>query len=195
MLARTTHPLSDLAASIREGCPAITSSLYTPREWSSAAWAAHDDDDWSDLEHMVAQDNAPGNYCAEDDRADHLYELRCEREMERREIREVVTSFVNAKLNPPRSPEGYARPRIVTVDIETPGVNWVDADVRRVSDAGVEIFFYNKCRLCPWSDVRQITVASRDKDGNRTSSRRYEARPTAHADYQRGIREDLGRGL
>jgi hypothetical protein len=62
MLARTTHPLSDLAASIREGCPAITSSLYTPREWSSAAWAAHDDEDWSDLEHMVAKVATPGDY-------------------------------------------------------------------------------------------------------------------------------------
>lgn len=83
------------------------------------------------------------------------------------ELIELLAPFAGAKLNRPRDPAsryGAYLPQAAAVDILAT-VNAVNADVRRVTDEGVEIFFYDRCHMVRWADVRRVTVRELNRDG------------------------------
>lgn len=79
----------------------------------------------------------------------------------------ILRPFVGAKLS--------RAPRTTAVDI-LGQINSINADVRAVTDAGVERFSCHQLELMPWHTIRRVTVRSIDRDGNTTSQAVYELR-------------------
>ena len=73
------------------------------------------------------------------------------------EARAMIAPFVGARLNRSRNADGYLIPRTAFVDIYAPGVVFVDADVRAVSDEGIEVSRMGGfTEVVRWSDVEEI---------------------------------------
>lgn len=86
----------------------------------------------------------------------------------------IIRPFVNAKLNRQRDPNsqyGAYLPRTAAIDISDGITRRIDADVRAVTDEGVQVFFYGRFETIPWDAIRTVTVASLDADENRTAER------------------------
>lgn len=95
----------------------------------------------------------------------------------RRALAELVRPFVGARLHrqpDPASLYGRFLPRTSAIDIRCDGVCMRDADIRSVTSEGIERFFYSGCELIRWADIRSITIAALDADGNRVAERTYE---------------------
>lgn len=73
------------------------------------------------------------------------------------QITEILTPFIGAKLR---------RETAAQINIQYRGANRINADVRGVTDAGVEMFFYSSCETVPFADIYTITLIACDKDGN-----------------------------
>jgi hypothetical protein len=82
---------------------------------------------------------------------------------------QIVRPFIGAKLNRARKPGcpfNSMLPRSSALDVQHI-MNTVDADVRDVNAAGIELRGHDGfSRFVPWSEVRSITVRGRDADGN-----------------------------
>jgi hypothetical protein len=89
---------------------------------------------------------------------------------------ELVRPFVGAKAFPQRDPNarygGYL-PQTEAVDILCQ-TNKINADVRSVTEAGIEVFFYDRCEFVPWGEVRRIVVRSLGGNGETTGQAVYE---------------------
>lgn len=80
------------------------------------------------------------------------------------ELADLIRPFVGARLRPPRDPKtGYALPRRTCLDIQHVSYRG-DADVRSLTEEGVEDFFYRGCELIPWSAIRSITILTLDEN-------------------------------
>lgn len=90
-------------------------------------------------------------------------------------LAEVLTPFVGAKLTLKRDANGYVIRPSAAVDLRCPGCHKIDADIRSVGPAGVEVFFYKGCDLIPWADLYEVEVREIDALGNTLSSRVYPA--------------------
>lgn len=88
------------------------------------------------------------------------------------ELRDILAPFVGTRLNHKRDADNYVIPRTHALDILCDS-NKVDADVRALTDEGVEVFFYAGCDLVRWSDIREVTVRSVDARGETLAARRY----------------------
>lgn len=78
-------------------------------------------------------------------------------------MRHLITAlapYAGAKLR--------KEPRLVAVHIIDRCANRIDADIRSVSEAGIEVFFLNRCDLIAWADVCEIALAGRTADGDYT---------------------------
>ena len=88
------------------------------------------------------------------------------------ELADLIRPFAGAKMNPPRDAKGYALPRRTRLDIRHASYRG-DADVRSVSDEGVEDCFYRGCELIPWSAIRSITILALDENRDPVSERTF----------------------
>lgn len=55
--------------------------------------------------------------------------------------------------------------------------NAIDADIRDVTSAGIERFFYSGCEIIPWAEVRRVTIRAVDAEGSTVSTQVFEHRP------------------
>lgn len=86
------------------------------------------------------------------------------------DLAELIRPFVRARFNRQPDPDskfGGLLPRAAVIDIQQTALRSVDADIRNVTDEGVEVFFYDRCNLIPWLAIRSITIAGLDRDANR----------------------------
>lgn len=93
------------------------------------------------------------------------------------ELIELVGPFAGAKLNPPRDPGNRWRilPQTAAVDILC-RTNKINADVRAVTAAGIEVFFYDRCETVPWAEVQRVVVRELDGNGETIAQTVYERR-------------------
>ena len=88
------------------------------------------------------------------------------------ELADLIRPFVGAKLHPPRDANGYALPRRTCLDIQH--VSYCgDADLRSLTEEGVEDFFYKGCELIPWSAIRSITILTLDENRDPISKKTF----------------------
>lgn len=85
---------------------------------------------------------------------------------------QVVRPFVGAKVF---RPENIGKPHDRTSAIDVlHRVNSVDADVRKVNAAGVELHRDGFAEFVPWASVRRVTTRGLDADGETTGTTVYE---------------------
>ncbi len=77
------------------------------------------------------------------------------------EAHELIAPFIGARLNRSRNADGYLIPRTEFVDICTAGVAHIDADIRAVTDKGVELCVTGGfVQTIAWEDIREIRVSA-----------------------------------
>jgi hypothetical protein len=93
------------------------------------------------------------------------------------ELAQIIAPFVNADgkslkadLLVPIKGEAGIWMRRRGIDIAWGVTRTLDADVRSVSEAGIEYFHYSGNHLIPWNEIREIVLFTRGADGNRASS-------------------------